>query len=596
MRAMHGTRGRGPPLRRFARMAALAVVLGALVITGLLLGGFAGAVIVPAATCLFLVSNADLPALTEGGFAMGRLWRPRVLAGLLIAASICGAAGAHASQAGSTGLAVTALLNGVPQLICLVIVGRLAAAIILSLPGPPYRGGGDTEVMLNASPRLRRAGLVAVLLAAAALGALASLLFGGQPPPTAAWTSWLNGGLEDYAATAGQWNSGDNAVQVALPGDRALWLFNDSYDGPVGDDGTVRPGTPLVRNLLLLTSGSGDSFQVIQTITGRPVNGVPTAAVPPVAGSPAGSWAWPAGGIVTGNSVQAIYTVFAPQGPDPFNYVPVANEVVTMPLASLTQPSRYVIKPAGFGQASRDGRLRHRRHRGAGGAGCVQWGVGLLNATSCPRGLAACTYIYGEMWPSPGDSSRTLVVAVAPRGGLADPGTWWYDTAAGWSRSPSGLAAPLGRGSSFGVGSVYRLPGGNYVVLGSSPADGIVAWYAPNPRLSGARFARLFSAPGARGIPGFLAYQAHIVPAYSRGTGVVIGFSVNSFAHDRDCVNYAPYYDVSAYQPEFYSVTLPPRAGIGGGPRPLPPPRLRPFRPWDRPTPPARSWSSGSCP
>ena len=119
-------------------MAALAVVLGALVITGLLLGGFAGAVIVPAATCLFLVSNADLPALTEGGLAMGRLWRPRVLAGLLIAASICGAAGAHASQAGSTGLAVTALLNGVPQLICLVIVGRLAAAIILSLPGPPY--------------------------------------------------------------------------------------------------------------------------------------------------------------------------------------------------------------------------------------------------------------------------------------------------------------------------------------------------------------------------------------------------------------------------------------------------------------------------
>ena len=161
------------------------------------------------------------------------------------------------------------------------------------------------------------------------------------------------------------------------------------------------------------------------------------------------------------------------------------------------------------------------------------------------------------MWPSPGDSSRTLVVAVAPRGRLADPGTWWYDTAAGWSRSPSGLAAPLGRGSPFGVGSVYRLPGGDYVVLGSSPADGIVAWYAPVPALSGARFARLFSAPGARGIPGFVTYQAHIAPAYSQGTSVVIGFSVNSFAHDRDCLNYAPYYDVAAYQPEFYSVTLP---------------------------------------
>ena len=199
---------------------------------------------------------------------------------------------------------------------------------------------------MNGSPRLRRAGLAAALLAAAALGAGASLLFRGQAPPTASWTSWLNGGLEDYAATAGQWNSGDNAVQVALPGDRALWLFNDSYYGPVGGDGTVRPGTPLVRNMLLLTSGSGDSFQVVQTITGPLASGVPTAAVPPVPGSPACSWAWPAGGIVTGNSVQAIYTVFASQGPDPFDYVPVANEVVTMPLASLAQPSSYVIRPA----------------------------------------------------------------------------------------------------------------------------------------------------------------------------------------------------------------------------------------------------------
>lgn len=132
---------RAPRVRRFARMAASATVLGALVATGLLLGGYAGAVIVPAATCLFLVSNADLPGLAEGGFALGRLWRPRVLAGLLIAASVCAAAGEHASQAGSSGLAVTALLNGVPQAICLVIVGRLAAAIILSLPGPPYPRG-----------------------------------------------------------------------------------------------------------------------------------------------------------------------------------------------------------------------------------------------------------------------------------------------------------------------------------------------------------------------------------------------------------------------------------------------------------------------
>ena len=132
-------------------MASPALVLSGLVVTGLWLGGYPGAVIVPAATCLFLVSNADFLVLADGRSALGRLWRPRVLASLVLAASICGAAGEHLQQAGNSGLAVTALLSGVPQIVCLIVVGRLAAALILSLPGS----------------RLRRAGVVVALLAAA---------------------------------------------------------------------------------------------------------------------------------------------------------------------------------------------------------------------------------------------------------------------------------------------------------------------------------------------------------------------------------------------------------------------------------------------
>ena len=127
---------RAPRVRRFARMASPALVLSGLVVTGLWLGGYPGAVIVPAATCLFLASNADFLVLADGRSALGRLWRPRVLAGLLLAASICGAAGEHLQQAGNSGLVVAALLSGVPQIIGLIIVGRLAAALILSLPGP----------------------------------------------------------------------------------------------------------------------------------------------------------------------------------------------------------------------------------------------------------------------------------------------------------------------------------------------------------------------------------------------------------------------------------------------------------------------------
>jgi hypothetical protein len=434
----------------------------------------------------------------------------------------------------------------------------------------------------------RRALIPTALVVAAALGAAVSLLLNSQPPG-ASWTGWLNAGLEDYAATAGQWNSGDNAVQVALPGNRALWLFNDSYYGPVHADGTIRPDTPLVHNMLLLTSGSGVKFRVTNTITGPVSNGVPAPAVPPVIGAPPGSWAWPSGGIVAGDAVQAIYSVFAPYGPGPLDYVPVGNQVVTMPLASLTQPSSYVIQPSGFDPASLTAGC------GIGGTGCVQWGVGLLNATSCPQSLATCTYIYGEMWAAPGDGRRTLVVAVAPQGALADISSWWYDTVSGWSRSPTGLATPVGRDTRFTAGSVYRLAednaDDNYVVLGSGPAGGIIAYYARTPGLAGARPARLFSAPASRGVPGFYAYQAHIYPAYSRGTSVVIGFSVNSFDHDRNCLNYAPYYDVSAYQPEFYSVTLPSSASAATGPQTLPPPRLHQFL---RPSP-GGPWQGGAC-
>src|SRR5580692_2492595 len=159
----------------------------------------------------------------------------------------------------------------------------------------------------------RRSWPLAAILAAAVLGLSVSLLLRSQPA-TPAWTGWLNSGLEHYADTAGQWNSGDNAVQVALPGHRALWLFNDSFYGPVHADGTVSRNTPLVRNMLLLTTGEGNGFKVKATITGPVSNGVPSPAVPALPGSAANSWAWPDGGMVVGASVQAIYTVFAPQG------------------------------------------------------------------------------------------------------------------------------------------------------------------------------------------------------------------------------------------------------------------------------------------
>jgi arabinofuranan 3-O-arabinosyltransferase len=118
--------------RRFlVRVAGPAAVLAGLVAAGLWLGGYPGALILLAATVGFLICGSDL-----AGGAAGRLLpeavRPRALAGLLIAASVCGAVGDDLSRAGASGLSVTAAQDAIPQVICLVVVARLAAALILS--------------------------------------------------------------------------------------------------------------------------------------------------------------------------------------------------------------------------------------------------------------------------------------------------------------------------------------------------------------------------------------------------------------------------------------------------------------------------------
>ena len=111
-------------------------VLVALAAVGLWLGGYPGAVILPLTTLVFLVAASGLPL---AGTRFGRvlkaeheLPRPWLLAGLVLAAAVSAVAGQVVLSAGGPGLPVTALQNGIPQTLLLIVVGRLAAAFILS--------------------------------------------------------------------------------------------------------------------------------------------------------------------------------------------------------------------------------------------------------------------------------------------------------------------------------------------------------------------------------------------------------------------------------------------------------------------------------
>ena len=113
--------------RRVGAVLAVAGLIGG----GLWLAGYPGAIILPTVTLLFLVCAGDGVPAAVSSVAAG-LTRARALAGLLVVAAVCGAEGEVLAQDGHTGLLVTSLQNTIPQVICLAVIARLAAALILS--------------------------------------------------------------------------------------------------------------------------------------------------------------------------------------------------------------------------------------------------------------------------------------------------------------------------------------------------------------------------------------------------------------------------------------------------------------------------------
>ena len=61
-----------------------------------------------------------------------RFSRPWFLAGLVMAAALSGVAGQLLQSREAPGLVVTALQNGIPQTLLIIVIGRLSAALILS--------------------------------------------------------------------------------------------------------------------------------------------------------------------------------------------------------------------------------------------------------------------------------------------------------------------------------------------------------------------------------------------------------------------------------------------------------------------------------
>jgi len=130
--------GRRPLRRTIVRVMAWLVVAGVLVLAGLWLGGYPGAVLLPVAVGVFV-------GVSWG--SRGRLAGPWLVAGLMLAAAAADAMGQHLVLSGDNGPVALWLADGIPQVICLLIIGWLAAALIRPGLGQGRAGPGQRQVL-----------------------------------------------------------------------------------------------------------------------------------------------------------------------------------------------------------------------------------------------------------------------------------------------------------------------------------------------------------------------------------------------------------------------------------------------------------------
>jgi arabinofuranan 3-O-arabinosyltransferase len=111
-------------VRRWLTVAIVAVVIAG---TGLLLGGWPGAIGLPIVTALF--------SIRVRGKRLGPL--PAVAGGLLFVAAVIGAIGEHLAFSADSGWLVTATSDAIPQVICLIVIAGLIAALCLAKTETP---------------------------------------------------------------------------------------------------------------------------------------------------------------------------------------------------------------------------------------------------------------------------------------------------------------------------------------------------------------------------------------------------------------------------------------------------------------------------
>lgn len=124
------------------------------------------------------------------------------------------------------------------------------------------------------------------------------------------------------------WTGGDQGYSINLPDGRVVWLFGDSFFGPVNADRSRPPGSQFVRNGYLVQNGA-QLTELNQQVNGQ--------WMPVVSPSDPDEWYWPGDGFVSGNTLYIFQQRFMldPSQPAGFNFAQTGVDVALFSLPGL---------------------------------------------------------------------------------------------------------------------------------------------------------------------------------------------------------------------------------------------------------------------
>lgn len=145
----------------------------------------------------------------------------------------------------------------------------------------------------------------------------------------------------------GGWIAGDATFSIALPGEKTLWLFGDSFIGTVNADSSIVPGSKMIRNCVVLQDGDSMTAHFGGTFNN------PSSFIDST--DPDSTWYWPEHGLMENDTLKIFFSEFklAP-GPAGFNFKYSSAYIArftypALQLADITEMPYYAVNGVCYG-------------------------------------------------------------------------------------------------------------------------------------------------------------------------------------------------------------------------------------------------------